>query len=137
MHDKAAELAWAVCDRAYRFWDAREVHAERTLPGIACEYWPLHGKCGGEGYGWGAFTTHLILHVLVGLSFADTGIALRPNLPPAWRVPGRRYVLSMTVRGRPLAIALEPVDAHRLRVSFNERRAEAAWGESILRAWGE
>lgn len=132
---KAAELAWAVCDRAYRFRDARETDSERTLPGIACEYWPLHGRCGGEGYGWGAFTTHLVVHVLIGLSFHAAHVALRPNLPLDWRVPGRRYALRMTVRNRPLAVALEPIDSERVRVRFDDQHAETAWGESQRYSW--
>ncbi len=135
LHDKAAELAWSVCERAYRFWDAREASPERTLPGIACEYWPLDGRCGGEGYGWGAFTTHLVIRTLIGLSFADASIALRPNLPLDWRAPGRRYGLRLNVRGRPLTIALEPVDTKRVQVTLDDQRTEVAWGEELVYPW--
>ena len=135
LYDKAAELAWAVCDRAYRFWDERDYNSARTLPGIACEYWPLSGRCGGEGYGWGAFTTHLAIHTLVGLSFTDENIMLRPNLPLDWRVPGRRYNLRLHARGHLLSIALEPVDAKRARVTLNNQRSDVTWGESIVYSW--
>lgn len=133
--DKAAELAWAVCERAYRFWDARRAHPERTLPGIACEYWPPSGKCGGEGYGWGAFTTHLALHVLVGLSFSFGHLFVRPNLPPHWREAGRRYELQWRCRGRPLQIALEPLGTKGVRVSLNGRPIEVGWGERLVYPW--
>jgi len=135
LYDKAAELAWAVCDRAYRFWDERDYNSERTLPGIACEYWPLSGRCGGEGYGWGAFTTHLAIHTLVGLSFTDENIMLRPNLPLDWRVPGRRYNLRLHARGHSLSIALEPMDVKRARVTLNNQRSDVTWGESIVYSW--
>ena len=42
--DKAATLAAAICERAYTFWDARELAPGRTLPGISCEYWPPSGR---------------------------------------------------------------------------------------------
>jgi hypothetical protein len=131
LHDKAAELAEAVCDRVYRFWDARTHDPERTLPGIACEYWPLTGRCGGEGYGWGAFTTHLVLHTLVGLSFTKEGFTLRPNLPIDWRTPGRRYSLRLHFRDRPVALALEPLNAARVRVTIDTYRAEVNWGDVL------
>jgi hypothetical protein len=131
LHDKAAKLAEAVCDRVYRFWDARTHDPERTLPGIACEYWPLTGRCGGEGYGWGAFTTHLVLHTLVGLSFTKEGFTLRPNLPIDWRTPGRRYSLRLHFRDRPVALALEPLNAARVRVTIDTYRAEVNWGDVL------
>ncbi len=135
LFDKAAELAWAVCERAYRFWDARRRHPDRTSPGIACEYWPLDGRCGGEGYGWGAFTTHLVIHTLIGLSFTDSHVMLCPNLPPAWREPGRRYSVRLLARGRPLSVTLEPLDAARVRVALNDFSREVIWGERIRSSW--
>jgi hypothetical protein len=132
LYDKAARLAWAVCERVYRFWDAREYNPERTLPGVACEYWPLNGRCGGEGYGWGAFTTHLVLRVLVGLSLTGSGITLHPNLPLDWRVPGRRYVLRMTIRNAPLVIVLEPVDTRLVQVTINDETVTAT---SVAKDW--
>ena len=77
----------AVVDRAYTFWDARTHDESRTLPGVACEYWPVSGRCGGEGYGWGAFTTHLLLGVLLGLRATSDRLRLRPNLPVELRTP--------------------------------------------------
>jgi hypothetical protein len=135
--DKASELGAAVCERVYGFWDAREISAERTIPGIACEYWPLSGKCGGEGYGWGAFCTHVLLHVLVGLSFNEAKLVLRPNLPLKWRRPGRCYRVQWHARGRPVEIALEPLRGSRVRVTLNEKRSEAGWGEEVAYAWEE
>ncbi|HEU4326493.1 MAG TPA: hypothetical protein VFS21_25350 [Roseiflexaceae bacterium] len=129
--ERAAELAAAVCERAYRFWDARTVAPGRTLPGIACEYWPTDGRCGGEGYGWGAFTTHLLLRCLAGLEPHPDGLALRPNLPPAWRQPGRSYRLRWHWRSQPLAIAIEPLPSGRCAVTINNQRHEIAWGEAI------
>lgn len=127
----AAALAAAVCERAYTCWDARAAAPERTLPGVACEYWPLDGRCGGEGYGWGAFTTHLLLRSLLGLTPAGAGLRMRPNLPPDWRRPGRSYGLRWSWRGRPLALALEPLEGGRWAVTANGRRHEGAWGETI------
>jgi hypothetical protein len=131
MLEKAAELAAAVCERAYGFWDARLAQPGRTLPGIACEYWPLDGRCGGEGYGWGAFTTHLLLHILVGFTPAPDRLSIRPNIPRSWRVAGRRYAVQLYWRERPLALVLEPLDAERVTVIMNERREAIEWGATI------
>jgi hypothetical protein len=135
--DKAAEIAYAICERAYRFRDARKYDPERTLPGVACEYWPPNGRCGGEGYGWGAFTTHLVIHTLVGLSFDEAGITFRPGLPRTWRVPGQHYALKMHIRGRPLTITLEPIDPDRVRIQMNARQAVMTWHESAVYTWDE
>lgn len=129
--DQAAELAAAVCERAYGFWDVRPARADRTLPGISCEYWPVDGRCGGEGYGWGAFTTHLLLRGLLGFEPDPGALHLRPNLPPAWRVPGRRYAAEISWRGRRLRIELEPLDGRRAAVTVDGRRAECGWGERL------
>jgi hypothetical protein len=134
---RAAELAAAVCERAYSFWDAREAQPDRTLPGIACEYWPPSGRCGGEGYGWGAFTTHLLLHTLVGLAPREDALVVRPNLPPSWRVAGRCYELRLYWRDQPLEIALLPIDAERVMVVVNGRQQHVAWGEPSTCAWSE
>jgi hypothetical protein len=131
MPETAAEWAATVCERAYGFWDARQTQAGRTLPGIACEYWPLDGRCGGEGYGWGAFTTHLLLHVLVGLAPTPDRLHIRPNLPRPWRVAGRRYTVQLYWRERPLAISIEPIGIERATVIVNERREEIEWGATI------
>jgi hypothetical protein len=137
LSDKAGELAAAVCERAYRRWDARSHTGEQTLPGIAAEYWPASGRGGGEGYGWGAFTTHLLLHALIGLSFSPTHLLVRPNMPLAWRQAGRRYTLRWHCRGRPLAISLQPLAGERVALAVNEFRREAAWGEEAAFAWEE
>ncbi len=137
MHERAAELAAAVVERAYGFWDARRAEPGRTLPGVACEYWPPSGRCGGEGYGWGAFTTHLLLHTLVGLSPAEDGLLLRPNLPLAWRAPGRSYRVTLGWRDAPLEVALEPLDAERVSVSAGAWRGVLRWGDEARLAWSE
>jgi hypothetical protein len=129
--DKAAELAAAICERAYGFWDARAAQPGRTLPGIACEYWPLDGRCGGEGYGWGAFTTHLLLHVLAGIAPTPHGVRIRPNLPPSWRVPGRRYDVWLRWREQPLEIAIEPLAGGRAAVTVNGHCQEVGWGDEV------
>ncbi len=135
LHDRAAELAAAVCERAYGFWDARVASAGRTLPGIACEYWPADGRCGGEGYGWGAFAAHLLLHTLVGLRPTANALVVRPNLPPSWRVAGRRYELELHWRDRTLAIELAPLVGERVVVEMNSKRAEIAWDEQLAYSW--
>jgi hypothetical protein len=129
--EKAAELAAAVCERAYGYWDARLSRPGRTLPGIACEYWPTDGRCGGEGYGWGAFTTHLLLHVLVGIAPTSEGLRIRPNLPLGWRVVGRRYEVWLHWRERPVEIAIEPLNDERVAVTVNGQREEIGWGEEV------
>jgi len=136
-HDIAAELAAAVVDRAYRFWDAREADPNRTLPGISCEYWPPSGRCGGEGYGWGALTLHLLLHSLVGLAPAPDALVVRPNLPGAWRGAGQSYRARLAWRDRALEIALAPLDAGRVRLAVNRHERELAWGEAVRLAWEE
>lgn len=128
---QAAELSAAVCERVYGFWDARAAIPGRTLPGIACEYWPLDGRCGGEGYGWGAFTIHLLLRSIVGLEPRAEGLVLCPNLPIAWRLPGHSYRLRWHWRNTPLAIAIEPLEDGRCAVTVNDRRTEIAWGEEV------
>jgi hypothetical protein len=132
LYATAAELAAAVCERAYGFWDARHHQPDRTLPGIACEYWPPNGRCGGEGYGWGAFTTHLVLHTLLGLTPAPDGVRLRPNLPLEWRTPGRRYGARLRYRGYALAIDLAPLSQTHLCVSANSQVFEIEWGQELV-----
>jgi len=129
-HDAAAATASAIVDRAYRFWDAPR-HAEgRTLPGISCEYWPLSGRCGGEGYGWGAFGVHLVLGVLAGIRVVDGRLAVRPNLPPQLRVPGRRYGVRLTCRGVARTVTLCPLDdGVRVEVDVDGDGATLAWGD--------
>jgi hypothetical protein len=137
MQDVAAELAWAIADRAYRFWDARRHHPDRTLPGVACEYWPVSGRCGGEGYGWGAFGVHLVLHTLLGFTPAEDGLHLRPNLPAAWRVAGRRYAAQLHWRDRELLVELAPLGPERARVTIGDHAAEIAWGAEIVYSWDD
>ncbi|MFC7547860.1 hypothetical protein [Plantactinospora sp. GCM10030261] len=126
--DTAAATAGAIVDRAYRFWDARTHDEGRTLPGIACEYWPLSGRCGGEGYGWGAFGVHLVLGVLAGIRVTGDRLAVRPNLPADLRVPGRRYDVRLTCSGRPVPVSLRPTDDG-VHVEVDGRGTDLAWGE--------
>ncbi len=135
LHDKAAELARAICERAYGFWDAHQAQPDRTLPGISCEYWPPSGRCGGEGYGWGAFTTHLLLHTLLGLTPTHDALHIRPNLPLDWRAPGRRYSTRLHWRDQPLQITIEPLAGGLVAATVNERRAEGRWGDTLRFAW--
>lgn len=128
--ETAARLAGAVCDRAYRFWDARRQDEGRTMPGITCEYWPLHGCCGGEGYGWGAFSIHLLLHGLLGLAPTPDGLRVTPNLPEHLRVPRRSYRLRWVYRDTPFTIAVEPLDDGSVRVRVADQAATVAWGEA-------
>ncbi len=129
---EAAELAAAVCERAYRFWDAREAAPERTLPGIACEYWPLDGRCGGEGYGWGAFTTHLLLHALVGLTPAEDGAAHPPKSAARLARGGPALRGPAALARSALLIMFEPLDGQRVAVTLNARREEIGWGEELV-----
>ncbi len=132
----ATRIASAVVDRAYRCWDSRDHVEGRTLPGIACEYWPLSGRCGGEGYGWGAFTTHLLLGVLVGLRPSVDGITVRPNLPTELRTPGRRYAVQTTLRGTSLEVSLRPTPAG-VEVDLAGRSVTLGWGEEAHWSWEE
>ncbi len=133
--DTATRLAAAICERAYAFADARPAHPERSLPGVSCEYWPPNGRAGGEGYGWGAFTLHLLLHTLVGLAPADGALVLRPNLPLAWRVPGRRYGLRLHWHAIDIDITIEPLDATTTRLRVNRQQHELAWGAALTLGW--
>ena len=92
-HEVAATIAHDTVDRAYGYWDSREFSEEGRLPGVTCEYWGLDGRCGAEGYGWGAFGIHLVIGTLVGFRPGGGSFSLTPNLPRAWLVPGRRYVV--------------------------------------------
>ncbi|MDG4825734.1 hypothetical protein O7635_28135 [Asanoa sp. WMMD1127] len=127
-HGTAAAVAADIVDRAYTFWDARTTDDERTLPGIACEYWPLSGRCGGEGYGWGAFGVHLLLGVLVGARFAGDRLLVRPNLPAVLRTPGGRYEARLSHHGRPVPVTLRPT-TDGCDVTVAGRSTVLAWGE--------
>ncbi|HEX2865161.1 MAG TPA: hypothetical protein VHN99_11375, partial [Deinococcales bacterium] len=129
--ERAAELAAAVIERAYARWDAREPVPGRAQPGVASEYWPHDRPSGGEGYGWGAFTTHLLFSTLLGYRPEEDALTLTPNLPAAWRQAGRTYGARLTHHGRPVAIRLEPLDGQRLRLKVNGRILDAAWGEAV------
>ena len=87
----AAEIASATLDRAYRYWDSRDYSEEGRLPGVTCEYWGLDGRCGAEGYGWGAFGVHLVIRTLIGFEPRGTGFSLTPNLPESFLRPGTCY----------------------------------------------
>lgn len=133
--EKAAEIAAVLCERAYRRWDARTHTGEQTLPGIAAEYWPLAGRGGGEGYGWGAFTTHLLLHGLLGLALTPAHLQVRPNLPVEWRRPGQRFGLKWCCRGKALDISLEPHPDGQVEVTVSQDRRKAAWGQVLAYPW--
>lgn len=91
-HRVAATITHDTIDRAYRYWDSREYSEESRLPGVTCEYWGLDGRCGAEGYGWGAFGVHLIIRILLGFKPGQDGsFMLTPNLPDAWLTPGKSF----------------------------------------------
>jgi hypothetical protein len=138
----AERIANAVVSRAYGFWDRRDYSDDgRTLPGIACEYWPESGRCGGEGYGWGAFGTHLLLGVLLGIRPTSEGLRIRPNLPVELRVPGRRYAVRLVVRDTVVVVAVHPDRARGAgagagaTVDVGGRTAWVQWGEDTLWSW--
>ncbi|KPV49752.1 hypothetical protein SE17_30825, partial [Kouleothrix aurantiaca] len=131
LHGTAAALAAAICERAYRFWDARSHTHGHTLPGISCEFWPPDGRCGGEGYGWGAFTAHLLLHVILGLAPDQNVLRLRPNLPVQWRGAGERYGVRLQWRERIITIELVPAQSGVL-VRANRQSAEVMWGDELV-----
>src|SRR5690606_8756029 len=89
--DVAAAIAHDTVDRAYGYWDSREFSEDGRLPGVTCEYWGLDGRCGAEGYGWGAFGVHLVLGTLVGFRPRGSSFDLTPNMPRAWLTSGRRF----------------------------------------------
>jgi hypothetical protein len=88
----AAQIAHDTIERAYRYWDSRDFQEDGRLPGVTCEYWGLDGRCGAEGYGWGAFGIHLLLRTLFGfVPRSDGSFTLTPNLPEDWLIVGKRY----------------------------------------------
>ena len=87
----AADIASTTVDRAYRYWDSRDYSEEGRLPGVTCEYWGLDGRCGAEGYGWGAFGIHLVICTLIGFKPQGNGFTLAPNLPESFLQSGTRY----------------------------------------------
>lgn len=129
--DQAADVIGGVVDRAWRYWDAPRAESGRTLPGIAAEYWPLDGRCGGEGYGWGAFGVHLLLSTIVGLRPTPEAITVEPRLPVAWRSPGRTFGLEVTVHGCRRSIVLRPLGAEGLDLEIDGERRAARWGEPV------
>jgi len=135
--DRAADLAAAVVDRAYRFWDARPYDGRANMPGIASEYWPLTGRCGGEGYGWGAFTTELLLGSLVGVDVTADALTLRPCLPRKLHTPGARYGVEITIRGHHLQILLEPRGDGVLRLSVADHIWQLDPAGQIRIGWDE
>lgn len=128
----AADLASAIIDRAYRYWDSRVYDGTTTMPGIACEYWPLHGRCGGEGYGWGAFTLELLMSAVVGLRINDHGVTLCPQLPADLRQIGTQFAVSFSTAGGRHRLVLEPLDHDRVRVSGLGVTREITWGEQVI-----
>lgn len=122
----AADITSQVVDRAYRFWDDRRARPGQTLPGVACEYWPEHGACGTEGYGWGAFGTHLLLHAIVGFTPRPEGFTLQPNLPRSWR---GRYELRLWVRGHLRRIVLTAPDDDAVEVDVDGETLRLGAGE--------
>jgi hypothetical protein len=129
--DKASALAGTIVDRAYGFWDARRPAPGGTNPGISGEYWPFHGRCGGEGYGWGAYTTHFLLHDLIGINPVPGGLEVRPNLPAFLREPGKRYRVDFVLRGRPIAVTIEPIDEGNALVTVDGEQRSTAWGSAV------
>jgi hypothetical protein len=97
-------------------WVAREYDPARTPPGDRLRVLAAEWSLRGEGYGWGAFTTHLLL---------------RPDLPLEWRQAGRQHTLHWHSRGRPLAIVLKPLPLARVRVTVNGANREVGWGEEL------
>lgn len=88
----ASRIAADTIDRAYRYWDARTHEEGRPLPGVTCEYWGTDGRCGAEGYGWGAFGIHLVLRSIVGFKpKEDSSFVLAPNLPDEMLSRGHQY----------------------------------------------
>ena len=97
----AATVAFNTVDRAYRYWDSRAFSPEGRLPGVTCEYWGLDGKCGAEGYGWGAFGIHLVIRTLLGFEpDAEGGFCLTPRLPAAWLTPRGTFGIRNLRQGR-------------------------------------
>lgn len=127
-HDTAAAIAFATAERAYGYWDAREFNEEGRLPGVTCEYWGLDGRCGAEGYGWGAFGVHLVIGTLLGFRPQPRSFSLTPNLPRSWLTPGKRYAIS-NLRSGPALIDLEYVVAEGgLEVRLSARGVEVEHG---------
>lgn len=90
--ETAARIAADTIDRAYRYWDAVQHEEGKPLPGITSEYWGLDGRCGAEGYGWGAFGIHLLLRTIIGFRIGeDHAFELVPNLPEELLHQGREY----------------------------------------------
>jgi hypothetical protein len=97
----AARIAFDSIERIYTMWDAPDRGIEGRVPGVTCEYWGVDGRCGAEGYGWGAFGLHLLLHVLLGFApESRDSFSLTLRLPAAWLQAGRSYrVLNLPYQG--------------------------------------
>lgn len=128
--DAVAAAAGGVCGRGFSRWDARDATAE-PLPGIASEQWIKSGSGVTEGYGWGSFIIHFLLHYLVGVSPTTDGLTLRPNLPPDLRIPGKSYTVRLTLHGTRRALTIAPQANGRVQVTVDGHVAEVAWGEDV------
>jgi cellobiose phosphorylase len=73
----------------------------------------------------------------MGITPTRAHLVIRPNLPPAWRVPGRRYGVGLHWRDRPIGVTMEPLDSRRVRVQINDRDVETGWGDAVVHAWGQ
>lgn len=134
--DVAGRIATDLIDRAYRHWDSRTYDGTTTLPGVACEYWPLHGRCGGEGYGWGAFTVELLITHVIGLRVTDDGVQIRPWLPGSLRRPGAGYAVTLTVRGRRLRFVINVEPDDQLTVTGPDGQVRRAADGAASWSWG-
>ena len=126
--DVAARIAHDTADRAYGYWDSREFSEEGRLPGVTCEYWGLDGRCGAEGYGWGAFCVHLVLGTLVGFRPRGSSFDLTPNLPRAWLAPGRSFTVRDLRTGPATFDLTYAVVADGVEVTLTARAGELALG---------
>ncbi len=129
----AAKIASDTIDRAYRYWDSREYSEEDRLPGVTCEYWGLDGRCGAEGYGWGAFGVHLLIRTLLGFKPGpNKTFSLTPNLPQGWLAPGKRYGVTNLRCGSTRFDLSYQVAADGLEVGLETRTGgELALGDAV------
>lgn len=161
MPEEATRIASTFIDASWRSTDRRTLDEHKGLPGITREYlrtievgkWGEidYVNAGIEGYGWGALSIYLFMHVLLGLQERRAGqLHVAPMLPQDLRTIGARYRVRTIQWGKhTLSLELHVQEKERYTCRLEASRDEAVHPELGLdpqrvsqhwewsAAWGE